>query len=148
MLEFSLKRRAAAASAVTRHTIACEAGEFEILCRPPTYADRLEDEALNLLFLAGRDSAAYAQQMERRLRACVVGWSGVRDGDSRDPEAELPYSPESLMQVCGQFPAAAVTLNGLLTELYRENPIALGESVGPRIVSGETSAPPATGTQP
>lgn len=145
MLSFSLKQAAAEARRTPEHKIDCGAGSFLIRCRRPSYTDRLQDEALHFLYYAGGDVHAYARQIDARMRACVVGWSGVMDGDSEDP-AEVAYSHEALLTLCGAFPEAAAAISQVLRPLFEDIGPALGESAPPPNGSGpaDSSAPAPT----
>lgn len=139
MLSFSLKSAVAAAQRTTEHNIPCSAGSFLIRCRRPSYADRLQDEALRLLYYAAADVSAYARQIDARMRACIVDWSGVHDGDTND--AHVLYSHEALLTLCGTYPEAAVAISRVLTQFFEDHGSALGESAPPPVDSGPAEPP-------
>ena len=123
--------------ALTEHAIPTPDGEFRLLLKRPTYAERLEDDSLGILAFAERSAAAgLVRQATRRIESCCVGWSGVQD----EAGNAVPFSIEALTAVFSAYPSVTVQVQDLIAGLYRRTD-SVGESVAPPVAG--TAADPA-----
>lgn len=107
-----------------------ETGTFEVLLRPPTFADVVVDSEL------GPGFTAY------RLKACVRGWRCVQDEHGR----EIPFTFEGFENLCLRHPRIIYQLGRPLNAFY------LGMTEDSRKNSSappdEPSRPAAAATEP
>lgn len=117
--------------------IGCRAGQFTLLCRRPSYGERLEDEGLAIHVYGGQEPGRwYARQTQRRIEACVIDWNGVFDGQG----SHVPYESSTLVALLTANPDAAGQVALALARLYSETPTALGECGAPPAASGAADA--------
>lgn len=86
-------------------------GEFHIHVKSPTYADLI------------RDLTMFESFMEPRMRATIVGWTGLMQDtqqlDGTTVEEEIPFTWENLQRLCEKYPATLQQMARIASKTFK-----------------------------
>ena len=112
--------------------------KFTLTIERPSLAQRLDDEAFGERLIRLQKSPDYSEAYKARFWArvsLISDWSGVVDRKGKP----IPYSIETLGQICSKFPDLIDRLYLALHDVYQADEVAVGELDARPVDSPEAS---------